>query len=122
MGNQTEGLTLQIRELSAPKPRRYRLIRKADAILLVFSITDISSLNVIRDLAAWAMFDDIPCALVGTRADQEALRCVSWEDGKAFADKLGVQFLGEVSGMAGTYVENILDALAPLLNKCSDRL
>lgn len=93
----------------------YTLIRSADALVLVYSITDKGSFQTIRHWAAGGLIDGITTALVGTKLDMRHVRRVSVDEGKCCADEIGAEVFSEVSAKEGTGVNRVLPELAALL-------
>jgi Ras-related protein Rab-1A len=81
---------------------------------LVYDITDKQSF---RDIDNWLTevekhaHENVNKLLVGNKCDLEQNRQVSYEEGKAYADQLGIKFL-ETSAKNSVNVENAFFAMA----------
>jgi len=112
----SESYQLDIHDLSGLEEYDNRaLILKADALILVYSITEKRSLTRIIELAAQGIVSTIPCVLVGTKIDLKGKRQVSAKEGRRLAKKLGVSLFLEVSAKQGHGVGRLLPKLTALL-------
>jgi len=86
----------------------------AHGIILVYDITDKQSF---RDIDNWLTevekhaHENVNKLLVGNKCDLEQNRQVSYEEGKAYADQLGIKFL-ETSAKNSVNVESAFFAMA----------
>ena len=86
----SESYQLDIHDLSGLEEYDNRaLILKADALILVYSITEKRSLARILELAAQGIISTIPCALVGTKIDLKEKRQVSAKEGRCVFRSFG---------------------------------
>lgn len=91
-----KGSGFEIHGVSCQEIRdKYKLIRSADALLLLYDTTDAQLRAIFRHWAAKALFDGIPCALVGTR--------FSIGEGKRIAQELGVEFIDDVEALLNKF-------------------
>jgi GTPase SAR1 family protein len=113
-----ESYQLEIHDLSGLEEYDNRaLIFQADALILVYSITEKRSLMWVRDLAAWGFIGAVPCALVGTKMDLTKTRQVSAKEGRLVAKELGVNMFLEVSAKRGHGVGGLFPKLTALLER-----
>ena len=109
---------LEIHDLSGLEQYDNRaLIFKADALILVYSITEEGSLMWVRDLAAQGFIGAVPCALVGTKMDLRKTRQVSAKEGRLVAKELGVNMFLEVSAKRGHGIGELFPKLTALLER-----
>ena len=93
---------------------RDQWIRESEGYILVYSITSQDSFNAIESIAGAISrvvdleFSKIPLILVANKADLEAKRQVSKEDGAQLAKQIGAQFY-EVSAKTRIGVEELFD-------------
>lgn len=91
----------------------------ADGILIVYDVTDRQSF---KSVEKWfSQVDELSVKdskkiLIGNKADRESMRMVSYEEGKAVADKLGMEFI-ETSAKTGYEVNEAFSKLAVNLMK-----
>ncbi|KAF9143523.1 Ras- protein Rab-11B [Mortierella sp. GBA39] len=96
-----QGMDLRLRILDTCGQERFKAIppqyyRRAAGILLVYDVTnrrDFSGLDVwvdkIRDIAG----ANVTIMVVGNKKDLEGQRAISYDEGRAFADRKGVSFI-----------------------------
>lgn len=88
--------------------------RGAHGILLVY---DITSRKSFESMAYWVKSienhasEDVSCALIGNKCDDEEHRVVTTKEGKDLADRIHATF-HETSAKAGTEIENAIVRLA----------
>ena len=112
----SESYQLDIHDLSGLEEYDNRaLILKADALILVYSITEKRSLTRIIELAAQGIVSTIPYVLVRTKINLKGKRQVSAKEGRRLAKKLGVSLFLEVSAKQGHGVGRLLPKLTALL-------
>jgi small GTP-binding protein len=86
-------------------------------VIVAYDITNLESFNNIQK---WLQegrrytCEDVPCMIVGNKADLHRERKVSTEDGRNLADSLKLGFL-ETSAKKGTNVEEAFSRLAALI-------
>lgn len=91
----------------------------ADGIVIVYDITDRESF---KNVERWVeQVEEVSSKnakkiLVGNKSDREDIRAVSYEEGKALADKLGLEFI-ETSAKKDTKVDEAFTALAITLKR-----
>eukprot|EP00761_Pharyngomonas_kirbyi_P011944 gb/GECH01011970.1/.p1 GENE.gb/GECH01011970.1/~~gb/GECH01011970.1/.p1 ORF type:complete len:183 (+),score=33.61 gb/GECH01011970.1/:1-549(+) len=89
-------------------------MRSGSGFLLVYSVTERTSLNDIPPLLEQIKrvkdTDTVPAILIGNKADLEQERQVSWEDGEAKAKQWGCLFL-ETSAKTGMNVDEAFTKL-----------
>lgn len=91
--------------------------RSAMGFLLVYDVTDEKSFHDIRSWHANIKEharDNVEMILVGNKRDMEDKRVVSYEQGKALADKLGIPFI-EASAKTAESVDEAFLTLARLV-------
>jgi Ras-related protein Rab-1A len=87
--------------------------RGAHGIILVYDITNQSSFSNVQrwyDEAQNYLQKSVPKILIGNKSDLATMRQVRNEDGKALADRLGVEFL-ETSAKSSTNVRSTFETL-----------
>lgn len=87
----------------------------ADAFLVVYSVANVDSLldgqDFIQTILEIKAGKSVPIVLVGNKADlDEPTRVVSFDDGKALANKYSIGFL-EVSAKEGKKVDDVFEDL-----------
>lgn len=92
---------------------RERIVKDCQAIVLAYSITSRASFALIpqyhkhvNQVRSQPPYIPVPICLVGTKADEESKREVSYAEGVAAAEGLGCTF-AEVSAKEGTNVETV---------------
>jgi len=113
------GKTIKLQMWDTAGQERFKTItssyyKGAHGIILVYDITDKQSF---RDIDNWLAEvekhanENVNKLLVGNKSDMESNRQVSYEEGKAYADQLGIKFL-ETSAKNSVNVENAFFTMA----------
>jgi len=113
------GRTVKLQIWDTAGQERFKTItssyyKGAHGIILVYDITDKQSF---RDIDNWLTevekhaHENVNKLLVGNKCDLEQNRQVSYEEGKAYADQLGIKFL-ETSAKNSVNVESAFFAMA----------
>jgi len=113
------GKTIKLQMWDTAGQERFKTItssyyKGAHGIILVYDITDKQSF---RDIDNWLAEvekhanENVNKLLVGNKSDMEQNRQVSYEEGKAYADQLGIKFL-ETSAKNSLNVENAFFTMA----------
>ena len=99
------------------------LYRKADVFVLVYDITVRSSfeglkkwLGEVNNYQKNPVTDKTKVMLIGNKADMEAKRAVSYEEGRAYAEENQMHFF-ETSAKTGTNVSEAFEYLVSQLEK-----
>ena len=106
---------------------RELFLKKANGVMLVYSITDSYSFVRVKEQYEWIKdirnYDEIPKVVVGNNCDKESEREVSKEEGKQFADSINAQFI-EASAKGEINVNEafmmLIDKLVPNPKKDKD--
>jgi Ras-related protein Rab-1A len=89
--------------------------RGAHGIIVVYDVTDMESFNNVKqwlhEIDRYAARNNVNKLLVGNKSDLTAKRVVSTEQGKEFADSLGIEFL-ETSAKTSQNVEQAFLTMA----------
>jgi len=113
------GKTIKLQMWDTAGQERFKTItssyyKGAHGIILVYDITDKQSF---KDVENWLAEvekhanENVNKLLVGNKSDLEQNRQVSYDEGKAFADSLGIRFL-ETSAKNSSNVENAFFTMA----------
>lgn len=99
-----------------------RNVRRANGFLLVYSITEVGSLEQIemlhRDLVRIKDDDNVPVVICGNKCDLEDLRSISKWQGEELARRLNVNFF-ETSAESDIHVDDAFIALIREMQKDS---
>mmetsp|Transcript_11539 Transcript_11539/g.19154 ORF Transcript_11539/g.19154 Transcript_11539/m.19154 type:complete len:207 (-) Transcript_11539:152-772(-) len=116
---QAEGKTIKAQIWDTAGQERFRTItssyyRGAHGIIVVYDVTDNESFNNVKqwlhEIDRYAC-ENVNKLLVGNKSDLTSKRVVSTEQGKEFADSLGIEFL-ETSAKTSTNVEQAFLTMA----------
>lgn len=114
-----DGKTIKLQIWDTAGQERFRTItssyyRGAHGIIVVYDVTDQESFNNVKqwlhEIDRYAA-ENVNKLLVGNKSDLTAKRVVSTEQGKEFADSLGIEFL-ETSAKTSTNVEQAFLTMA----------
>jgi Ras-related protein Rab-1A len=114
-----DGKTIKLQIWDTAGQERFRTItssyyRGAHGIIVVYDVTDMESFNNVKqwlhEIDRYAC-ENVNKLLVGNKSDLTAKRVVSTEQGKEFADSLGIEFL-ETSAKTSTNVEQAFLTMA----------
>lgn len=114
-----DGKTIKLQIWDTAGQERFRTItssyyRGAHGIIVVYDVTDNESFNNVKqwlhEIDRYAC-ENVNKLLVGNKCDLEGKRVVSTEQGKEFADGLGIEFL-ETSAKTSTNVEQTFLTMA----------
>lgn len=114
-----DGKTIKLQIWDTAGQERFRTItssyyRGAHGIIVVYDVTDNESFNNVKqwlhEIDRYAC-ENVNKLLVGNKCDLEGKRVVSTEQGKEFADGLGIEFL-ETSAKTSTNVEQAFLTMA----------
>lgn len=114
-----DGKTIKLQIWDTAGQERFRTItssyyRGAHGIIVVYDVTDNESFNNVKqwlhEIDRYAC-ENVNKLLVGNKSDLTAKRVVSTEQGKEFADSLGIEFL-ETSAKTSTNVEQAFLTMA----------
>jgi small GTP-binding protein len=87
---------------------RDEYMRRSEAFLLIYSITDPSSFQDIEQIHEQLLRsideDQVPIVVIGNKSDLEEERGVSREEGKRYAKQIGASFF-ETSARFGTNID-----------------
>lgn len=107
-----EGKTIKLQIWDTAGQERFRTItssyyRGAHGIIVVYDVTDAESFNNVKqwlhEIDRYAS-ENVNKLLVGNKSDLASKRAVTYEQGKEFADSLGIEFV-ETSAKNATNVE-----------------
>ena len=114
-----DGKTIKLQIWDTAGQERFRTItssyyRGAHGIIVVYDVTDNESFNNVKqwlhEIDRYAC-ENVNKPLVGNKSDLTSKRVVSTEQGKEFADSLGIEFL-ETSAKTSTNVEQAFLTMA----------
>jgi len=114
-----DGKTIKLQIWDTAGQERFRTItssyyRGAHGIIVVYDVTDQESFNNVKqwlhEIDRYAA-ENVNKLLVGNKSDLSGKRAVSTEQGKEFADSLGIEFL-ETSAKTSTNVEQAFLTMA----------
>ena len=114
-----DGKTIKLQIWDTAGQERFRTItssyyRGAHGIIVVYDVTDQESFNNVKqwlhEIDRYAA-ENVNKLLVGNKSDLSGKRVVSTEQGKEFADSLGIEFL-ETSAKTSTNVEQAFLTMA----------
>ena len=114
-----DGKTIKLQIWDTAGQERFRTItssyyRGAHGIIVVYDVTDQESFNNVKqwlhEIDRYAA-ENVNKLLVGNKSDLTGKRVVSTEQGKEFADSLGIEFL-ETSAKTSTNVEQAFLTMA----------
>jgi len=114
-----DGKTIKLQIWDTAGQERFRTItssyyRGAHGIIVVYDVTDNESFNNVKqwlhEIDRYAC-ENVNKLLVGNKSDLTTKRVVSTEQGKEFADSLGIEFL-ETSAKTSTNVEQAFLTMA----------
>merc|ERR1712032_425452 len=114
-----EGKTIKLQIWDTAGQERFRTItssyyRGAHGIIVVYDVTDNESFNNVKqwlhEIDRYAC-ENVNKLLVGNKSDLTSKRAVSAEQGKEFADSIGIEFL-ETSAKTSTNVEQAFLTMA----------
>lgn len=114
-----DGKTIKLQIWDTAGQERFRTItssyyRGAHGIIVVYDITDIESFNNVKlwlhEIDRYAS-EHVNKLLIGNKSDLTTKRAVTYEQGKEFADSLGIEFL-ETSAKNATNVEKAFLAMS----------
>ena len=114
-----DGKTIKLQIWDTAGQERFRTItssyyRGAHGIIVVYDVTDNESFNNVKqwlhEIDRYAC-ENVNKLLVGNKSDLTAKRVVSTEQGKEFAESLGIEFL-ETSAKTATNVEQAFLTMA----------
>lgn len=114
-----DGKTIKLQIWDTAGQERFRTItssyyRGAHGIIVVYDVTDSESFNNVKqwlhEIDRYAA-ENVNKLLVGNKSDLTAKRVVSTEQGKEFADSLGIEFL-ETSAKTSANVEQAFLTMA----------
>lgn len=114
-----DGKTVNLQIWDTAGQERFRTIttsyyRSADAILLVYDITDqlsFDNLNQWREDVKTYAREGVNVLLLGNKLDLEARRAVTYEDAQAYAEENGMSYV-ETSALVDRNVEDAFTRLA----------
>ncbi len=115
---QLEEKTIKLQIWDTAGQERFRTItssyyRGAHGIIVVYDITDAESFNNVKqwlhEIDRYAS-ENVNKLLVGNKSDLTSKRAVTFEQGKEFADSLGIEFI-ETSAKNATNVEKAFLAM-----------
>merc|ERR1739848_825252 len=116
---QLDGKTIKLQIWDTAGQERFRTItssyyRGAHGIIVVYDTTDLESFNNVKqwlhEIDRYAS-ENVNKLLVGNKSDLTSKREVSFDQGKEFADSLGIEFL-ETSAKTSTNVEQAFLTMA----------
>jgi len=104
---------------------RDQYMKTGQGFVLVYSIPSRASFETAAKLRTHIArikedFTDIPLVLVGNKVDLEEERAVSYEEGKALADKWNAGFI-EASAKTNKHVNEIFHELVRLINEFREK-
>ncbi|CAE7792191.1 RAB1A, partial [Symbiodinium microadriaticum] len=114
-----DGKTIKLQIWDTAGQERFRTItssyyRGAHGIIVVYDVTDAESFNNVKqwlhEIDRYAS-ENVNKLLVGNKSDLTSKRAVTFEQGKEFADSLGIEFL-ETSAKNATNVEKAFMTMA----------
>jgi len=114
-----DGKTIKLQIWDTAGQERFRTItssyyRGAHGIIVVYDVTDSESFNNVKqwlhEIDRYAS-ENVNKLLVGNKADLTSKRAVTFDQGKEFADSLGIEFL-ETSAKNATNVEKAFMTMA----------
>lgn len=114
-----DGKTIKLQIWDTAGQERFRTItssyyRGAHGIIVVYDVTDSESFNNVKqwlhEIDRYAS-ENVNKLLVGNKADLTSKRSVTFDQGKEFADSLGIEFL-ETSAKNATNVEKAFMTMA----------
>jgi len=114
-----DGKTIKLQIWDTAGQERFRTItssyyRGAHGIIVVYDVTDLDSFNNVKlwlhEIDRYAS-DNVNKLLVGNKSDLSSKRAVTFEQGKEFADSLGIEFV-ETSAKISTNVEKAFMAMS----------
>jgi Ras-related protein Rab-1A len=114
-----EGKTIKLQIWDTAGQERFRTItssyyRGAHGIIVVYDVTDADSFNNVKqwlhEIDRYAA-ENVNKLLVGNKSDLQGKRVVTTEQGKEFADSLGIEFL-ETSAKTSQNVEQAFLTMA----------
>lgn len=114
-----DGKTIKLQIWDTAGQERFRTItssyyRGAHGIIVVYDITDAESFNNVKqwlhEIDRYAS-EHVNKLLVGNKSDLTTKRAVTYEQGKEFADSLGIEFI-ETSAKNATNVEKAFLAMS----------
>mmetsp|Transcript_1055 Transcript_1055/g.1098 ORF Transcript_1055/g.1098 Transcript_1055/m.1098 type:complete len:204 (+) Transcript_1055:138-749(+) len=114
-----DGKTIKLQIWDTAGQERFRTItssyyRGAHGIIVVYDVTDAESFNNVKqwlhEIDRYAS-ENVNKLLVGNKSDLTSKRAVSFDQGKEFADSLGIEFL-ETSAKNATNVEKAFMTMA----------
>lgn len=89
--------------------------KEANVAILVYDITKQKSfdeLDTFAEMAKNVCDQSVMYVVVGNKKDLESERVISWEDGTAYAEKLGTNLFFETSAKTGENVNMLFDGIA----------
>jgi len=113
-----DGKTIKLQIWDTAGQERFRTItssyyRGAHGIIVVYDVTDAESFNNVKqwlhEIDRYAS-ENVNKLLVGNKCDLASKRAVTYEQGKDFADSIGIEFL-ETSAKNATNVEKAFMAM-----------
>jgi len=114
-----DGKTIKLQIWDTAGQERFRTItssyyRGAHGIIVVYDVTDVDSFNNVKqwlhEIDRYAS-ENVNKLLVGNKSDLASKRAVTFEQGKEFADSLGIEFV-ETSAKNATNVEKAFMAMS----------
>lgn len=120
-----DGKTIKLQIWDTAGQERFRTItssyyRGAHGIIVVYDVTDQESFNNVKqwlnEIERYAS-QDVQKLLVGNKCDLVNKKAVTYEQAKAFAEKLEIPFL-ETSAKAATNVEKAFLTMAAEIKQC----
>ena len=114
-----DGKTIKLQIWDTAGQERFRTItssyyRGAHGIIVVYDVTDAESFNNVKqwlhEIDRYAS-ENVNKLLVGNKSDLASKRTVTFEQGKEFADSLGIEFV-ETSAKNATNVEKAFMAMS----------
>lgn len=114
-----DGKTIKLQIWDTAGQERFRTItssyyRGAHGIIVVYDVTDVDSFNNVKqwlhEIDRYAS-ENVNKLLVGNKSDLASKRAVTYEQGKEFADSLGIEFV-ETSAKNATNVEKAFMAMS----------
>jgi len=114
-----DGKTIKLQIWDTAGQERFRTItssyyRGAHGIIVVYDVTDVDSFNNVKqwlhEIDRYAS-ENVNKLLVGNKSDLASKRAVTYEQGKEFADSLGIEFI-ETSAKNATNVEKAFMAMS----------
>jgi len=114
-----DGKTIKLQIWDTAGQERFRTITSSDyrgahGIIVVYDVTDVDSFNNVKqwlhEIDRYAS-ENVNKLLVGNKSDLMSKRAVTFEQGKEFADSLGIEFV-ETSAKNSTNVEKAFMAMS----------